>query len=247
VLAADTNLDLALLLAEGSHQPFHTLHFGSETNYNLGQDVFTMGFPLVEVLGVSPRLNKGLISASVGMNDDTNYLQISTPVQPGNSGGPLLDSHSDAIGVIAATLNPLNVLVRTGGGLPQNVNFAIKLDSVCKFLASAKITLSVNAGAAQNFDEAQKAVALVRYGNVTAEDLNQPALVCVCRYFSLFNYYWRFRYVEIEFFDRKKGDLVLKAGKYSDDLMSEDFSLNRIFFEIAARFFPDRPNPFKGK
>ena len=247
VLASDTNLDLAALLVEGPHQPFHILRFGSETNYNLGRDVFTMGFPLVEVLGVSPRLNKGLVSASVGMNDDPNYLQISTPVQPGNSGGPLLNEHGEVIGVIASTLNPMNVLMRTGGDLPQNVNFAIKLGSVSNFLASAKITPPLNQTAAENLDEAQKAVALVRCGNVTTEDLNQPALVCTCRYFSIFDYYWRFRYIEIEFFDEKKGGIVFKIGKYQNDFSTENSSLDHIFSKIAAEFFPDRPNPFKSK
>jgi hypothetical protein len=248
VLASDTNLDLAVLLVEGSHPTFRALQFGSETNYNLGQDVFTMGFPLVEVLGVSPRLNKGLVSANVGMNDNPNYLQISTPVQPGNSGGPLLNAHGEVIGVVTSTLNPMKVLLRTGGDLPQNVNFAIKLGSVRNFLTSSKITLPVSEKVAENFDEAQEAVALVRCGNVTDEDLKQSALVCACHYFSIFDYWWRFRYIEIQFFDEKKGDLVLKVGQYRDDpFSSEDGELKRIFSEISAKFFPDRPNLFKDK
>ena len=245
VLACDTNLDLAVLLVEGSHQPFHTLQFGSETNYSIGQDAFTMGFPLVEVLGVSPRLNKGLISATVGMNDDTNYIQISAQVQPGNSGGPLLNERSEVIGVVAATLNPMKVLEHTGGELPQNVNFAIKLGSIHAFLAASKITLPVGEKGASNFDEVQKTVALVRCGNVTAEDLNQPALVCICHYSSIFDYYWRFRLIEIKFLDEKNGEMILKVGKYQDDLSSENSSLDHIFSEISVRFFPDRPNPFK--
>ncbi|HXI73021.1 MAG TPA: serine protease [Verrucomicrobiae bacterium] len=244
VLASDTNLDLALLLPEGPHQSFYTLQFGSETNYSLGQDAFTMGFPLADVLGASPRLNKGLVSATVGLNDNTNYVQISAQVQPGNSGGPLLNAHSEIIGVVTSTLNPMKMLMR-GGGLPQNVNFAIKLGSVSNFLASAKIRLPAGEQIAQNFDEAQKAVALVRYGNVTAEGLNQPALVCTCRYFSIFDYYWRFRRIEFEFLDEKNGEMVLKIGKYQDDLSSENSSLDHVFSEISMKFFPDRPNPFK--
>jgi serine protease Do len=87
VLNSDTNLDLALLMVEGNHPPFHYLQLKPVESYSLGENVFTMGFPLVDVLGVSPRLDNGLINAKVGMNDDTNFVQISVPVQPGNSGG----------------------------------------------------------------------------------------------------------------------------------------------------------------
>src|SRR6185295_2823934 len=130
----------AVVLVQGAHEPFRPLPFAADTNYHMGQDAFTMGFPLAEVLGVAPRLNKGLVSSTVGMEDNPKQLQVSAEVQPGSSGAPLLNERGEAIGVVAATLNPMNVLARTGGNLPQNVNFAIKAGPVHEFLAAAKVT-----------------------------------------------------------------------------------------------------------
>jgi hypothetical protein len=250
VLAADTNLDLAVLQVTGDHPPFVPLRIEAGTQYSLGQDAFSLGFPLAELLGKSPRLNKGLISATVGLDDDPKYVQFSAPVQPGNSGGPLLNAQGEVIGVIASTLNPLKVLAQNGGALPQNVNFAIKTDSIHRFLAAAKIALPANgdAATAKSFDEAQKSLGLVRCGNVTEEDLKRPAVVCAYNYVSLGSAWNRFRVLEVRFYDLKKGQLILQAGQYQDDpFSSEDGELDRVFGEIWAKFFPQRPNPFKDK
>ena len=89
---------------------------------------------------------------------------------------------------------------------------------------------------------------LVRPGNVTDEELKQPVLLCVFGYYSFFDMWWRFRSVQIEFLDLKKGDVVFKTGQYRDDpFSSENAELDHLFAEISGRFFPDRPNPFKGK
>lgn len=249
VLVSDTNADLALLLADEPHSPFRPLPFVMDTNYVMGQDVYTMGFPLVEVLGTAPRLNKGMISATVGLDDDPKYIQISAPVQPGNSGCPLLNAQAEAIGVVSATLNPIKVLVQSGGDLPQNVNFAIKTGVVRDFLSDSKLTLPATNGgaAAQSFEDAKKSIALVRPGNVSDEDLKQPALVCICRYYSMFDYYWRFHPIQIAFMDLKTGDIVFRAFQRGDGLTPENGQLDRIFEEICDKFFPAQPNPFKGK
>ena len=247
VADCDTNLDLALLKVQGDHPPFHPLAIGFGHRYSLGESVYTMGFPLTQVLGVSPRLDNGLVNAEVGMNDDTNYVQISVPVQPGNSGGPLMTANGQVIGVIVATLNPVNVLEQTGGALPQNVNFAIKLSSVDKFLADSKMTVPTNEAAAGNFDQAEQSVTLVRCGNVSDDDLKEPVLVCACSYFAIFDLYWRFQRIEIHFIDQKTGDDVFVAGQTYDTLVTEDAELDGIFSKISANFFPDGPNPFRGR
>ena len=67
------------------------------------------------------------------MEDDARYLQISAPVQPGNSGGPLLDASGHLAGIVTSKLNAENV-ARYIGDIPQNVNFAIKAEVVRTFL-----------------------------------------------------------------------------------------------------------------
>jgi S1-C subfamily serine protease len=72
------------------------------------------------------------------MADDSRYLQISAPVQSGNSGGPLLDQSGNLVGVVSAKLNALKVALKDGD-LPQNVNFAVKAAILQTFLNSNRV------------------------------------------------------------------------------------------------------------
>jgi S1-C subfamily serine protease len=65
--------------------------------------------------------------------NDTRYLQISAAVQPGNSGGPLLDTSGLIVGMVAMKLDALKI-VRATGNLPENINFAIKTGMIRDFL-----------------------------------------------------------------------------------------------------------------
>jgi trypsin-like peptidase/putative peptidoglycan binding protein len=87
----------------------------------------------------------GNITAAAGIGDDTRMLQISAPVQPGNSGGPLLDQSGNLVGLVVAKLNALRVAAVTED-LAQNVNFAIKSALALDFLEANNIsaTMSVN-------------------------------------------------------------------------------------------------------
>jgi hypothetical protein len=75
-------------------------------------------------------------------------LQLSAPVQPGNSGGPLLDSGGSVIGIVTSTLNGMVLAIATGA-IPQNVNFAIKSTVLRNFLDANGIGY---AGASQRHD-----------------------------------------------------------------------------------------------
>jgi hypothetical protein len=246
VLATDTNLDVALLKLE-SDKPFKHLAFSGDTNYRMGQEAFTMGFPMVEILGTSPRLNKGLLSSTVGLEDDPKQVQFSAEIQPGNSGGPLLNPGAQVIGVVVSTLNPLNVLMRSGGNLPQNVNFAVKNGPILEFLKHSGIELPPPPESATTggFEAARDALAIVRSGSVRDEDLTTPSLVCFVSYLSFWDMWYRFRVFQVEFRDAKTGKTVLKTGQYGDNVFSsEDGVMDRTFKEIHAIFFPGRPNPF---
>ena len=91
----------------------------------LGARVFTLGYPLKDILGSSLKLTAGEVSATSGIRDDPRIFQISVPVQAGNSGGPLLNMKGEVVGLVSAKLSAVQVLRETGD-LPQNVNYAIK-------------------------------------------------------------------------------------------------------------------------
>jgi S1-C subfamily serine protease len=97
----------------------------SSSGIKLGQSVFTIGFPNIEFQGLSPKMTKGEINSLSGLQDDPRHWQISVPVQPGNSGGPLFDEAGNVVGVVLSKLDAIKV-AQFSGDLPQNVNYAVK-------------------------------------------------------------------------------------------------------------------------
>jgi surface antigen len=97
-----------------------------------------LGYPLSGLLASTANVSVGNVSALAGLADDSRYLQISAPVQPGNSGGPLIDSGGQLVGIVTAKLNAARV-ARVTGDIPQNVNFALKAEVARTFLDSIGI------------------------------------------------------------------------------------------------------------
>jgi S1-C subfamily serine protease len=101
----------------------------------LGDMVVTVGFPDVSLQGFAPKLAKGEIASLSGSADDPRYFQISVPVQPGNSGGALVDERGNVIGIVSAKLDA-SVALAASGALPENVNYAVKSSLLLSFLES---------------------------------------------------------------------------------------------------------------
>jgi len=132
VVKVDAANDLALLKAVGVFKP---LPIAASRTAHLGGTVATVGFPDTGLQGFSPKLAKGEIGSLAGIQDDPRYFQISVPVQPGNSGGALVDARGNVVGIVAAKLNAQAALDATGS-LPENVNYAIKSSLLLSFLES---------------------------------------------------------------------------------------------------------------
>ena len=132
VVQVDAGNDLALLKAEGNFSP---LPVASSRNVQLGNTVATVGFPNIVLQGFAPKLAKGEIAALSGAGDDARYFQISVPVQPGNSGGALVDDHGNVVGIVSAKLDVATALAASGS-LPENVNYAVKSSFLLSFLES---------------------------------------------------------------------------------------------------------------
>jgi hypothetical protein len=161
----------------------------------------------------------------------------------------VLDADGVVIGLVIATLNPMNVLIRSGGNLPQNVNFGIKNNAILEFIRGAGLELPATDGKSitDGFEAVRDSLAIVRAGDVRDEDLMTPSVACLVKYSSLWDGWYRFRVFHMEFRDIKTGNAVLRAGQYSDDpFSSEDGVLDRTFAEVYPKFFPDHSNPFKG-
>jgi S1-C subfamily serine protease len=92
-----------------------------------GDAIVALGYPLSGLPSSDANVSVGNVNALAGLHDDSRYLQISAPVQPGNSGGPLLDVSGHLIGIVTAKLDAVRV-ARFTGDIPQNVNFALKAE-----------------------------------------------------------------------------------------------------------------------
>jgi S1-C subfamily serine protease len=122
LIRSDPKNDLAILKINGS---FSALAFSPHRSAKMGQDVFTVGYPNPSLQGVSAKYTKGTISSLTGFQDDLRLYQISIPIQPGNSGGALLDEQGNILGIVVAMLSAKTSFQMTGS-LPQNVNYAVK-------------------------------------------------------------------------------------------------------------------------
>ena len=94
-----------------------------------------MGFPNPELQGASAKYTDGVISSLFGIIDDVRTMQITVPIQGGNSGGPLVDDAGNVIGIVVAQLNAATVFEYTGT-IPQNVNFAVKINYALPLIQS---------------------------------------------------------------------------------------------------------------
>lgn len=165
---ADRANDLALLKVEGKR--FRGLPIVSSSTVKKGDGVFTIGFPQVLLQGFEAKLTDGLISSFSGIRGEPNTFQISVPVQPGNSGGPLLSRGGAVVGVVVGKLSPLSTI--QSGSLPENVNYAIKSNYLLEFLRTEpavarnlKSVHAINGGFSAVVERVEPSVVLVVAGS----------------------------------------------------------------------------------
>lgn len=136
IVATDTANDLALLKvttpAATTPARFRRKHL------QLGETVFVLGFPLAGQLDNGLNFTSGIVSSLAGPGNDTRSLQLTAPIQAGNSGGPIVDASGLLVGVTQAKLSEVAAL-KSGGSFPQNVNFGIKADLVMSFLRANSV------------------------------------------------------------------------------------------------------------
>jgi tetratricopeptide (TPR) repeat protein len=139
LVARDERNDLSVIRLTGTNNPPASVAmFREGAPLRAGDSIVVLGYPFSGLLAADANVSVGNVSALAGIADDSRYLQISAPVQPGNSGGPLLDGSGHLVGIVTAKLNALRV-ARFTGDIPENVNFAIKAEVVRTFLDSKHI------------------------------------------------------------------------------------------------------------
>ena len=143
VLAFDTEADLAVLKASSASGQFVPLRIRGP---KLGEPMSAAGYPLGDLLGKGLKITTGVVSGLSGPQGDRGLFQLSAPIQPGNSGGPVIDGAGALIGVTSAKLDELKVAEATGV-FPQNVNFAVPVTILQSFLDENGIAYQTAAAA----------------------------------------------------------------------------------------------------
>ena len=117
VVATDKFNDIALLkVSDSNFTGFGTIPYNVKTSVSdVGEDIFVLGYPLISTMGEEIKLTTGVISSRTGFQGDVSLYQISAPIQPGNSGGPLFDYKGNLVGIVSSK--------HTGA---ENVGYAIK-------------------------------------------------------------------------------------------------------------------------
>lgn len=136
VVLADGALDLAVLQPE---QPSGVwLNLQADVQPRLGETVYALGYPYLGLLNQGLAVTGGNISAMGGIDPGEVRIMVSAPVQPGNSGGPLVNARGDVVGVVVSRIDDMSIFDQTGT-LPQNMNFAVPPAALMEFLDRAKV------------------------------------------------------------------------------------------------------------
>ena len=139
VVGVSEDNDLALLKVDGLTVEY--LPLSSSSRARLGSEVFTIGYPDPQNLGFSPKYADGKVGGMKGLNK-SELLQISVPIQPGNSGGALVDLTGNVVGVVVARASE-SYFIKNAGYLPQGVNFAIKSDFALALVNALGVDYSI--------------------------------------------------------------------------------------------------------
>ena len=136
-IADDELNDLALLKI--SETPSHVFALSNDSPFPL-QEIVVAGFPFGESYSSSLKFTQGIISSLTGIGNNYSEMQIDAALQPGNSGGPIIDEYGNIVGVAVAKLDAKYTLDNFGV-IPENTNFGIKASAVKNLLEGNQVPL----------------------------------------------------------------------------------------------------------
>ena len=137
VLTFDPSNDIALL--KGDFLPT-TVFSLSDAKPELLQDIYVAGYPFGQQISTSVKVTKGIVSSLTGIGNNFSNIQIDAALQPGNSGGPILDDKGNVLGVAVAKLD-LKKILEDYGTIPENTNFGVKTSVVRSITDSVNVSL----------------------------------------------------------------------------------------------------------
>ena len=154
VIATDKTNDVAVLKTDYKSRNSIKIN---EDGAKLGENVVAVGYPLAGRLSDSVKITRGIVSSLSGLDNNIGQIQIDAALQPGNSGGPVLNESGELVGIASAGLNKL-LMAKEAKYIPENVNFAVASPIVVNILKSKKVkytTQSMFSGSYSNTELAE--------------------------------------------------------------------------------------------
>lgn len=156
LLRVSPSTDLAILKTEEVLP--QALPLSSE-DIELGADVYTFGYPVASMFANNIKYTNGVISGDAGFGGEASFLQTTVAIQPGNSGGPLVNKQGRVVGVTTSTARVRNFMKVNNGYVPQSINFAVKTDYL---RALSRGLIPDDVGPILSPDQVKEAVCILR-------------------------------------------------------------------------------------
>ena len=137
VISFDISNDLALLKSD--FKPLHSFPLSRKNPYTL-MEIYVAGYPFGYDISTPVKITRGIISSLAGIGNNFSRVQIDAAIQPGNSGGPIINDKGNVVGVAVSKLD-LEIMMEDYGVVPEGTNFGIKSNVVINFLESNNINL----------------------------------------------------------------------------------------------------------
>ena len=142
IITTDITNDIGLIKTDFKNTNYLNIN---SSGAEIGEDIVAFGYPLSEKLSSSVKLTRGIVSSLSGPGNNYSLIQIDAAIQPGNSGGPVLNYNSQVVGIASAGLRKVKMLVEEEY-IPENVNFAVSAATLSNFLKAN----DVNIGSEEN-------------------------------------------------------------------------------------------------
>ena len=167
VVISDKNADVAIVkIIDEKFEGFDMLPYGFQTTtVDVGTEIFVLGYPRIDIMGNEVKVTNGIISAKTGYKNNVSLYQMSAPIQPGNSGGPVFDYNGNLIGISVASLHDDAV---------QNVNYAVKLSYLQTLVESCNENIELSGdNIISSFSLADKVKAITPYVVMFLANVNE--------------------------------------------------------------------------
>ena len=135
ILATDNINDLSLMKSNFQPNDYFSV---SARDASLLDEVYVAGYPFGKSISSSVKVTKGVVSALTGLGNNYSNIQIDAALQPGNSGGPIINNKGNVVGVAVAKLD-YKAIIKDFGAIPEGTNFGIKSSTVQQFIKANNV------------------------------------------------------------------------------------------------------------